>query len=233
MSFWLAVAIAAGSSLAGTALGALLAAFTRPGKKRMGLLFEAAGGIMLGVVCFDLLPGALGDAGIYPGLLSILAGVLTLFIASALLEQYARSLSRGRLRGLTIAAGLALHNLPEGLAMGSSLTLGVSGLALCAVVALHDIPEGLALALPLKADGVKTSRAVSLAVLSGLPTLLGAWGGRALGGMDTGLIALTMGYAGGAMLYVVCKQMLTEREDYNGWGLLLGVLTGVLLSSAI
>jgi len=71
-----------------------------------------------------------------------------------------------------------------------------------------------------------------LAFLSGLPTLLGAVIGRVLGGLDSNMIALTMGFAGGAMLFVVCKQMLTEREEYNGWGMLWGVIAGVLLTTA-
>jgi len=230
VSFWLSMLISGIAGMAGTTFGAFLAAITSPSNKLIGLLFEAAGGIMLGVVCFDLLPEAIDEAGLYMALFSALAGVLTIYIASSFLEKRTVGISANRLQGLTIAFGLALHNLPEGLAIGSSLTLGISGLSLCAVVALHDVPEGLALALPLRRDGVAVYKAVLLAVLSGLPTLLGAFIGRMLGGAGKEFIALTMGYAGGAMLFVVCKQMLNKREDYNGWGMLGGIAIGVFLT---
>jgi len=80
--------------------------------------------------------------------------------------------------------GLAIHNFPEGLAIGSgfgaSLTLGYS---LAIAICIHDIPEGISMAVPMKNGGMKTSKVLYYVILSGVTTGIGALIGKIIGGI--------------------------------------------------
>ncbi|MBK8970122.1 MAG: ZIP family metal transporter [Hahellaceae bacterium] len=109
---------------------------------------------------------------------------------------------------------IALHNLPEGMAIGVSFAQGdISvGLPLTSAIALQDIPEGLAVALALRSAGLAPWQAVIIAALSGLLEPLGALLGL---GLSTGLAVsypIGLGLAAGAMLFVVSHEVIPETH---------------------
>ena len=108
-------------------------------------------------------------------------------------------------------SAIALHNLPEGLAIGSGASHDTQlGMTLAILIALHNIPEGMSIAVPLVAGGMKKGKVALLTALSGAPTLLGGLLGAVLGNMGNFMVASSLGIAAGAMLYVTYCEILPE-----------------------
>jgi ZIP family zinc transporter len=218
----------------GTAAGGLLLVFLkRPKEMALSFLLAFSGGIMLAVVFQDLILEALAIGGLAATLTGISLGVLALFLLTSPLGT--RRLPGGSLlrTGLFLGAGIALHNLPEGLAIGagylSSQNLGFSlALALC----LHNIPEGMAMAAPLLAGGCSPTRAVLLTILAGLPMGIGAFLGGLIGTLSPTVLGGTLGFAAGAMLFLVFHELLPEAQQRgfqvaSTFGAILGILLGL------
>lgn len=135
---------------------------------------------------------------------------------------------------------IALHNLPEGMAMGVSFSnndLAV-GLPLSTAIALQDIPEGLAVALSLRAAGAKASLAVFIAMASGLLEPVGALIGVALSDGSAWTYPVGLGLAAGAMLFVVSHEVIPETHR-NGHqtpatiGLMVGFALMMVLDTTL
>ena len=102
------------------------------------------------------------------------------------------------------------------------------------VIGLHNVPEGMAVSVPLISGGMGKLKAVLLTALSGLPTVFGALLGFALGGISDIMLVLSLGFASGAMLYVVFGELLPEsilmwRSKLPAFVLFIGVIVGFLL----
>jgi ZIP family zinc transporter len=137
----------------------------------------------------------------------------------------ARSVKRAWL----FVAAIALHNLPEGLAVGSGFggdDLDV-GLAITSGIVLQNLPEGLVAAVSLIAVGYSRRTAVAIAGLTGLFETLGGVVGILTLTLVRGLVPFVLSLAGGAMLYVVVQEVVPEAyrrgvERPATWGMLLG-----------
>ena len=224
--------------MGGTGLGGLAAYLFRRGTDRtVSVLLSFAAGMMLAVVCADLLTDAI-QAG--PGLSALPAASASVLAGCGgiwLLEELVSGLQAGAKRGVVMAAAIALHNLPEGMVIGASYAAdlaeaGQDGRMMALVIGLHNIPEGMAVAVPLAAGGASRGRAVLTTAAAGAPTVLGAVLGFCLGTMGPGLQMLTLGGASGAMLYVVFGELLPEsfrlcRSPAPVMAAVLGVLTGM------
>jgi zinc transporter, ZIP family len=129
------------------------------------------------------LPSALGGAGLV--LLGVAISYLFLTALSARLGQGSGSSGIGGLALATlVAVGIGVHNLGEGLAIGSSFALGELALGTFFIVGfmIHNVTEGLGIAAPLaEGRGVSWQRLGGLALVAGTPAILGAW----LGGFVT------------------------------------------------
>jgi ZIP family zinc transporter len=129
------------------------------------------------------LPSALGGAGLV--LLGVALSYLTLTAISGRLASGEGSAARGGLALATLVAiGIGLHNMGEGLAIGSSFALGELALGTFFIVGfmIHNVTEGLGIATPLsEGRAVSWGRLVGLTLLAGAPAILGAW----LGGFVT------------------------------------------------
>ncbi|MDE7262297.1 MAG: ZIP family metal transporter, partial [Oscillospiraceae bacterium] len=141
--------------------------------------------------------------------------------------------------GLVLAAAVALHNMPVGMAIGASFAGNAApghtaGILAALIIGLHNIPEGMSIATPLLAGGSRTAGAVGIAALSGLPTILGALLGYSAGTMNPLLLAVSLSFAAGAMLYVIFGELLPESEGLwrgrmGGLSTMLGLLLGMAL----
>jgi ZIP family zinc transporter len=135
---------------------------------------------------------------------------------------------------------IALHNLPEGMAIGVSFSQGdmAVGLPLTTAIALQDIPEGLAVALALRKAGLAPWLAVLVAAASGLLEPLGALLGV---GLSSGLAVtypIGLGLAAGAMIFIVSHEVIPETHR-NGHqtpatlGLMVGFALMMVLDTAL
>lgn len=226
----------------GTASGAVFAtSFKKSSNIIMSSIMGMAGGLMLSVVTFDLIPEAILLGGLYMTLLGVFIGVvfvsiLDIFLPhTRLLKKYGSHVKTALLLGL----GLAAHNFPEGLAIGSGFMGGSSlGLKLAVVIGLHDIPEGAAVASPLMQSRLGRMKIILLTALTALPTSIGAYVGAILGEISSVLITICMGFAGGTMLYIVCGELIPESKDlfkgiFSTISVIIGIIIGLLITAAV
>ena len=133
--------------------------------------------------------------------------------------------------GIIVSIGLAIHNFPEGLAIGSGFEASLKlGLSLAIAICFHDIPEGISMAVPMKNGGMKSSKIIFLVVLSGITTGIGAFFGALVGTISQEVIALCLSLAAGAMIYIVSGELIPEANKlYNGRISALGNIIGILI----
>ena len=117
---------------------------------------------------------------------------------------------------------VALHNLPEGMAVGvvaagwltGNETISfASALALSLGIALQNLPEGAIISLPLKSNGMKSSKAFSYGAISGAVEPLGAILTILLASFITPVLPYMLAFAAGAMLYVVVEELIPEMSE--------------------
>jgi zinc transporter, ZIP family len=143
--------------------------------------------------------------------------------------------SRGAYLALLVAIGIGLHNLGEGLAIGSAYATGALALGAFLVVgfAIHNTTEGLAIVAPLRkgpAASTRLSRLVGLGLIAGGPAILGAWIGAAA--FNPSLAALLFGIGVGAIVRVIV-QIAPSMSDGSGRLLYPDSVAGLLLGIAV
>ena len=263
------------AGVVGTGLGGLIGALLQKDSNRMvSLLLSFAGGVMLSVVCFDLVTEAIETgAGLFPVILSIALGFVITYLLNYLIDRaadpevphidanhpktaddldelihfdhleqhYAKHDSKFSLfvAGIVMACAIALHNVPEGMTIGASYAsnngvMGSAALVLAVLIGLHNIPEGMAVSVPLISGGMKKYKAVLLTAASGVPTVLGALLGYLLGEIGPLGLALSLGFASGAMLYVVFGEILPQsilmyHSKLPAFSAVVGILVGLLI----
>ena len=119
-------------------------------------------------------------------------------------------------RGLLLFAAMTLHNIPEGLAVGTSYTAQPRlGILLALAIALHNIPEGIAVAGPFRACGMPRRQYLAWATASGLSEPVAALIGAAFVSLVALLLPFSLAFAGGAMLYVVSDELIPESHSHG------------------
>ena len=126
---------------------------------------------------------------------------------------------------LIFLCAITLHNLPEGLAAGVGLGGGetAEGLTLALGIALQNIPEGMVLISPLLSSGVAPLRTLLTASFTGVVEILGAFLGYFFVGLSGALLPFALALAGGSMLFVICDEMIPECASGGGssWAFVL------------
>ena len=144
--------------------------------------------------------------------------------------QHSATLER---MGLLMALAIAIHNFPEGLAIGSGFDVSTKlGLGLAIAICLHDVPEGISMAVPLKNGGMSKLKVIYYVILSGVATGVGAFFGAIIGNISTLVISICLSFAAGAMLYIVSGELIPEANNlYRGKmsaiGSMLGIIVGI------
>lgn len=226
----------------GTALGGVLAVlFKKSNNLILSSIMGLAGGLMLSIVAFDLIPEALTHGGTAMTLTGIMMGIvfvtlLDIFMPEGeIIKKYGRQMKMAIILGI----GLAAHNFPEGLAVGSGFAGGTTlGFEIAIIIALHDVPEGAAVAAPLLRSTLSKVKIVFITFLTALPTALGALIGAMVANISPAFITLCLGFAGGTMLYIVCGEMIPETKNlWNGVlstiAIVAGFIMGLLITTAI
>ncbi len=234
MNVWSAALMGSLAGVFGTGAGGLLSAvLEKPGRRTQAVLLSFTAGLMLAVVCFELLPEAFVAHSVAVGLAGLACGVAFVIVLDAALGRFS-SIGGAARTGLLMAAGIAMHNFPEGLAIGSGYASApMLGAGVCTLIALHDVPEGMAVGIPLRRAGASAAKAFAIAALSGTPTGLGALAGYAMGSVSPFMISLNMGIAGGAMLYLIASELMPQAGDLHrgrvsGVALCAGLALGVV-----
>ncbi|HEU5062990.1 MAG TPA: ZIP family metal transporter, partial [Solirubrobacterales bacterium] len=177
-------------------------------------------------------PAAFGGAGL------VFLGGLVAYLALAGVDAHlAQRSERAKASGagaagagylaLLVAIGIGLHNLGEGLAIGSAYASGALALGAFLVVgfAIHNTTEGLAIVAPLREHSPGFGRLLALGLIAGAPAILGAWIGAAA--FNPSLGALLFGVGVGAIARVIV-QIAPVMRDENGRFLYPATVAGVL-----
>ena len=138
-----------------------------------------------------------------------------------------------------MAFAIALHNFPEGIVIGAGFALENgrlidTGMLLALLVGLHNVPVGMATSIPLVSGGMSRTRAILIAAICGVPTVLGAWLGLWIGNAwSFGLMAI-LGFSSGAVLYLVFGEIIPEsilmyRSKLPAFFIMLGILIGLFI----
>lgn len=98
----------------------------------------------MSIVCFDLIPEALNIAEFGTVITGVAFGIIIMVICDIIVQNKLQGKKNSLLRtGIAVGIGLALHNFPEGLAIGSGFEASLKlGYSLAITIAIHDIPEG-------------------------------------------------------------------------------------------
>ena len=263
------------AGVAGTGLGGLVGAMLQKESNRVvSLLLSFAAGVMLSVVCFDLVVEAIETgSGIGMVIGSIAFGVLVISLLNYLIDRKTNpevphidenhpktaddldelihsdhlqqhKLSQGNklslfVAGIIMACAIALHNVPEGMTIGASYSsndgvMGRSALMLAVLIGLHNIPEGMAVSVPLISGGMPKWKAVLNTAATGIPTIIGALLGYLLGEIGPLGLTVSLGFASGAMLYVVFGEILPQSyllytSKVPAYSAIAGILTGLVI----
>ena len=263
------------AGVVGTGLGGLIGAILQKDSNRtVSLLLSFAGGVMLSVVCFDLVTEAIeANTGIWVVIGAIIAGVVIIYLLNHLIDRstnpevphidkdhpltaddldelihsdhlnqhFAKKDNKFSLfiAGIVMASAIALHNVPEGMTIGASYAsndgvMGSAALVLAILIGLHNIPEGMAVSVPLISGGMGKPKAILITALSGIPTIIGALLGYLLGEIGAIGLTLSLGFASGAMLYVVFGEILPQailmyHSKLPAFAAIVGMLVGLLI----
>lgn len=217
-----------------TCLGAVLVlVWGRPGRRSFAFFLGLAAGVMLAVVVLDLLPASLNAGGLSRALPGFAAGLLFMAALDLCLnkDQPVPGVGYRYLKmGYLIAAGIALHDLPEGLAIAAGFgEPSRLGPLLALAIALHNIPEGMATAAPLSAGGLAPGQVLALNGLVSLVTPFGCWLGLLLLQASPVFLPSLLAMAAGAMGYIVAAQLWPESHRLHPPLARLGLLGGTLL----
>lgn len=208
-----------------TGIGGLaLYAIRRPSRVQLDAMLGFTAGVMLAATAFSLLVPALDRGGLGEVLGGFAIGwVVLLALDIVLPHAHARLREHGHRpleetaaerRAALLLTALTIHNVPEGLAVGVTFAAGGPelGVPVAIAIALQNVPEGFAAAAPLIGAGMKRRTAMHFAALTGFvepPAAFLAFGAFALIGA---LLPLGLGFAAGAMLYVVVDELIPESH---------------------
>lgn len=229
----------------GTGLGAIITFFIKTNSKQLSaILMGLSGGILCATFFFDMLPESLDSAGLITVLLGLACGAFILYLITVFVphkdvaeldaEGVSSLKSNTLLRtGVLLAIGIAMHNLPQGVAIGGGMVSGAS-FSLPLLLLLHNVPEGMAMAIPLKVGNVKKSTIMLIAMAAALPTALGALIGAATAGVSDLLIGVSIAIAGGAMLYLTFKELIPQAWNmHKSYSTLLSIAAGVAIGGVV
>ena len=270
------------AGVGGTGLGGILGALVRTESNRIvSLLLSATSGVMISIVCFELMVESLeaaqsvfSDGAVFVVCIAVLVGMAVVFLLNWLIDkrtegevphtasslhpkthdnidelshidhynQHLKEHAPKRelwVAGVVIACAIALHNIPEGMSIGASYNIDTEGgvsmaLILAVLIGLHNIPDGMAVSVPLVAGGMKRIKAALLTAASGAPVVLGAWLGYWIGDIGAIGLAASLGFASGAMLYVVFGEIIPQavlmyRSKVPAFFVIIGMLIGMII----
>ncbi|MBI3494314.1 MAG: ZIP family metal transporter [Acidobacteria bacterium] len=228
-----------------TGLGVVpFAFFKRASDRWSGVTTAVASGMMLSASVFALADKALRRGNAVEVIVGMIAGA-AFFAGSAnlvstrrwRLGQWNEASSR---QSIVVIATMFVHSIPEGVAIGVGYATGEVrfGLLLAIAIAVHNIPEGTAVALPLRANGASLWSCFWYAILTSVPQPIVAVPAYLLISVAQPLLPASLGFAGGAMIFLVVSELLPESfarcsKPATAWGVTTGLVAMLGFTAAL
>lgn len=224
----LAAALIAG--FGATTLGAAPALFLRRLDEQLNNnLLSFAAGVMLAATVFSLLIPSIEhsqklgasqvEAVTWAIVFLFVGGFVLWFFNESIPHQHFEKGPEGadtvRLRRIWLfVVAIAIHNFPEGLAIGVANSTGVAGTGLGATlgIGLQNIPEGLSVAVALQSQGYSKKFAFGITALTGLIEVVGAMIGASVVAISDGVLPFALAFSAGAMLFIVSDEIIPETH---------------------
>jgi len=197
----------------------------------LALFLGLASGVMISVVIFDLLPSTLVVHQGRGGLTGIIFGVVMTWVMSSLMRgKEQEQVSAVRSLGYLIMLGIALHDLPEGMAIALGGELKErTALVIALAIGIHNIPEGMAIAAPLLMGGVKRTKILLQVGLLGLITPIGTLIGEITVRVWPTSLPLFLGFASGVMVTLVVRDLWPQAVSRSRGSAVVGAVLGALI----
>ena len=214
-----------GATIIGAVIGFL---FKKLSHTFSDIVLSFAAGVMLSAAVIGLILPSLEYGGKY-GILITIAGIFAGAVCLNLIDRLvphlhklagvdSESHTNGNLsKVLLFVSAIAIHNLPEGIAAGVGFGSGDTAQALIIAggIALQNIPEGMVIIAPMLAAGVKPSRTLVLAILTGVVEIIGTLIGYFAVNIASAILPFALAFAGGTMLYVISDEMIPETHSHG------------------
>ena len=220
----------------GTTLGAACVFFMK-GEMNQNLqraLMGFAAGVMIAASIWSLIIPAMdqsehmGKLAFLPAFIGVWIGILFLLLLDRVIPHLhinsecpeVTKCSLGKSTMMVLA--VALHNLPEGMAVGVVVAGWLTGnesisaaaaFALALGIAIQNLPEGAIISMPLKSNGMKSGKSFVYGVLSGIVEPIGAIATILLAKLVVPMLPYLLSFAAGAMLYVVVEELIPEMSE--------------------
>jgi ZIP family zinc transporter len=225
----------------GTTLGGIIVLIRKPGPISSGFLMGLASGVMLTVSFVALVMETLNVAGIWTAVFGFATGAVFIFIIDVMLPHTRfgvceKGIEKKMLAtGVMLAIGIAIHNLPEGIAVGAGYAYApVFGLVVALGIAIHNIPEGMATAIPLYIGSKSRKKVMKYSFISGMVEPIGAvFAALFLVGFQS-LIPFALAFAAGVMFFITLDELLPSakcigHEHAIGIGVICGSVLMLIL----
>ncbi|MBS3782050.1 MAG: ZIP family metal transporter [Candidatus Thermoplasmatota archaeon] len=228
------------SGILGTTIGGLIVVLLKKvEKKSLSVLLGFSAGIMVSITFVELIPESIAEGSLITAFAGLLLGIGMIGFVDVKFphrhfsfncdgdKEKARYLKTGILLG----TGIAMHNLPEGVAIGASFMVSFEvGLTLAVLMAIHNLPEGMAVGAAMCIGEIKALRIMIVTILAGIPMGIGALLGGLLGGVSDVALSLGLGFAAGAMLYIVFDELIPDaHRRMEGHTAITGILAGIII----
>lgn len=231
-----------GATVVGSLVGFL---FKNVSRRLSSIILAFASGIMLAASILSLILPSIdygGSLGIVYSTLGIFLGSLTISLLDKivpLFHQRSTNISNPERvdRVLLFVLAIAIHNFPEGVAAGVGFGSGSTrdALMIAAGIALQNLPEGMVVISPMVAAGIPRVKALLIGVLTGVIEVVGTLIGYFAVSVAQAFLPLALSFAGGAMLFVICNEIIPEthsdgNESASTYSLIFGFCTMLVLN---
>lgn len=225
----------------GILIGIIFSFFVKHrGRRFKGTVLGFIGGLMLAIVCFDLLPESFEAGSIYIAAVGTTFGLILAVTLDGKLEHDKIFISNNKnyrffKAAIFMAIGIGIHNIPSGVALGSLFsTSPIKGFHLAIALILHGIPEGLAIGIFLRESNASTFSLLFISVLTSIPMGLGSVLGGIISKISPVVICISLAFAGGMILYIIYRETLpSARDTWRGRmstiANVIGMIAGMLI----
>ena len=220
----------------GTVIGSAFVFFLKGKMNRtlQRILTGFAAGVMVAASVWSLIIPAMeqsehmGKLSFFPALVGVWLGFGFLLLLDKLIphQHVTSDTPEGTPSGLgkstMMVLAVALHNLPEGMAVGvvaagwlagSESISAAAAIALALGIALQNLPEGAIISMPLKSNGMRRGKAFGYGVLSGVIEPIGAVLTILMADLLVPVLPYLLAFSAGAMLYVVVEELIPEMTE--------------------
>ena len=213
----------------GTTLGSMMVFFM---KDKINATLEKfllgfSGGIMFAASIWSLLLPAIEQSQNYiiswlPATLGLVIGLVFLYLTRNCFFDRNKNSENLKSKNSMLVFAVTLHNIPEGLAVGVAASIAyfgagnitaISAMMLSIGIAIQNFPEGAIISMPLRASGMKKSKAFWIGTLSGVVEPVSAVTAFFVTNLVSSILPYILSLAAGAMIYVSVRELIPESEE--------------------